>query len=121
MIHGYNSINITKLDVLDDLEEVKIGVAYKIGDRLLRQGEMPSTLDELAKVRVVYESKTLSCWVIDSVAMPGWKTSLAKCRRFEDLPFQAQNYINRIEELVEVPISWIGVGAARDDMVKKHF
>lgn len=109
MINGYNSINITKLDVLDDLEEVKIGVAYKIGDRLLRQGEMPSTLDELAKVRVVYET------------MPGWKTSLAKCRRFEDLPFQAQNYINRIEELVEVPISWIGVGAARDDMVKKHF
>ena len=45
--------------------------------------------------------------------MPGWKLSTAACRSFSDLPKEAQAYIERIEELVGVPVSWIGVGAGR--------
>ena len=45
--------------------------------------------------------------------MPGWKTSIAKCRTFEELPPNAQAYVNRIEELVGCPVSWIGVGPGR--------
>ena len=109
MINGYSSINITKLDVLTGLDELKIGTSYKIGDRILSPGEMPATLEELSKVSVVYESH------------PGWKEDIAKCRKFEDLPKNAQNYVNRIEQLVGVPVSWIGVGAGRHDMATKGF
>ena len=74
----YASINITKLDVLDDLDEVKIGVAYKINGETLPMGMMPSTLEQLEAVEVVYES------------MPGWNTSIAHCRHFDELPKEAQ-------------------------------
>ncbi|KAG0227862.1 phosphoribosylaminoimidazole carboxylase ade2 [Actinomortierella wolfii] len=103
MINGYTSLNITKLDVLDDLDEIKIGVAYKVDGKEL--GYFPADLTILEKVEVVYET------------MPGWKTNISKCRKFEDLPVNAQKYIRRIEEICKVPVEWIGVGAGRDDMV----
>ena len=53
--------------------------------------------------------------------MPGWKTNIADCRRFEDLPEAAQNYINRMEELAGCPVTWIGVGVGREDMATKGF
>ena len=109
LLNNYKSINITKLDVLDDLDEIKLGVAYKINGETLPYGAMPSTLENLAKVEVVYES------------FPGWKTSIAHCRTFEELPKEAQVYINRIEELVKCPVSWIGVGVGREDMAVKGF
>ncbi len=55
-LNNFNSINITKLDVLDDIPELQIGVAYKINGKLLPPGAMPSTIDDLAEVEVVYES-----------------------------------------------------------------
>ncbi|KAF9165148.1 phosphoribosylaminoimidazole carboxylase ade2 [Actinomortierella ambigua] len=103
MINGYTSLNITKLDVLDQLDEIKIGVAYKVGDKVLEG--FPADLEVLEKVEVVYET------------MPGWKTDISKCRKFEELPVNAQKYIRRIEEICKVPVEWIGVGAGRDDMI----
>ncbi|KAF9977746.1 phosphoribosylaminoimidazole carboxylase ade2 [Actinomortierella ambigua] len=103
MINGYTSLNITKLDVLDQLDEIKVGVAYKVGDKVLEG--FPADLDLLEKVEVVYET------------LPGWKTDISKCRKFEDLPVNAQKYIRRIEEICKVPVEWIGVGPGRDDMV----
>lgn len=58
MINNYNMLNITKLDVLDDLEEIRIGVAYTIDGHRLPKGAMPSTLETLAKVEVEYESES---------------------------------------------------------------
>ena len=109
MLNNYKSINITKLDVLDNLDEIKLGVAYKINGEILPYGAMPASLENLAKVEVVYET------------FPGWKTDIAHCRTFEELPKEAQNYINRIEELVKCPVSWIGVGVGREDMAVKGF
>ena len=109
MINNYRSVNITKLDVLDDLEEVKIGVAYKLNGQRLPRGAMPATLEDLGRVEVEYET------------MPGWKTDISGARTFEELPGNAQAYINRIEELVGCPVSWIGVGVGRDDMATKGF
>ena len=109
LVNGYKSINLTKLDVLDDLDEVKIGVAYELRGERLPYGAMPSTLEDLAECKVIYET------------MPGWKTSIAHCRSFEELPEAAQNYVERIEELAKVPVSWIGVGVGRDDMAVKGF
>jgi len=112
LLNGYSnngSINITKLDVLDELDEVKIGTHYKIDGQVLGYGQMPSTIEDLEKVEVVYET------------LPGWKQSIAGCRTFEELPGEAQNYINRIEELVGADISWVGVGVGREDMATKGF
>jgi adenylosuccinate synthase len=60
----------------------------------------------LEKVEVEYET------------MPGWKTSIASCRKFSDLPENAQKYIKRIEQLLKVKVEWIGVGPGREAMIK---
>ncbi|KAJ3046821.1 hypothetical protein HK097_000483 [Rhizophlyctis rosea] len=103
MINDYSSINITKLDVLDQLAEVKIGVEYRLDGKKLES--FPADLDILSKVEVVYET------------LPGWQQDISKARRFEDLPQNAQNYIARIEQLMGVKVEWIGVGAGRDAMI----
>ena len=53
MINNYGSINLTKLDVLDDLDEIKLGVSYSINGQVLKPGQMPSTIEDLAKVEVL--------------------------------------------------------------------
>ncbi|KAG0016940.1 hypothetical protein BGZ82_000896 [Podila clonocystis] len=103
IINGYTSINITKLDILDQLDEIKIGVAYKVDGEILEG--FPANLSLLERVEVMYET------------VPGWKTDISKCRTFEDLPANAQSYIRRIEALCGVPVEWIGVGVDREDMV----
>ena len=50
-----------------------------------------------------------------------WKTSIAKCKTYDDLPAAAQKYIQRIEALVGVPVSWIGTGPAREEMLEKSW
>jgi len=109
LINNYQSINITKLDVLSGLKEIKIGVAYTINGERLPYGFMPSTLDGLGKVEVEYESHD------------GWMCDISECTKFEDLPQNAQKYLNRIEELVGVEVSWVGVGPARHAMATKGF
>jgi len=108
-LNHYNSINITKLDVLSKLSEIKIGVAYKLNGNVLPAGMMPSTLRELAAVEVIYET------------LPGWQSDISKIKKFEDLPTNAKAYLNRIEKLSGIPISWVGVGAGRLDMATKGF
>lgn len=104
-LNGYSSINLTKLDVLSDLDEIKIGVGYNG----MKMGSMPDTLEGLASVEVEYES------------LPGWKCDISSARTFEELPPNAQAYVNRIEVLMGMPVSWIGVGPGRKDMAVKGF
>ncbi|KAI3642686.1 hypothetical protein MP228_012241 [Amoeboaphelidium protococcarum] len=103
MINHYTCINLTKLDVLDQLDEVKIGVAYKHNGQLLQS--FPSDLHVLDNIEVVYET------------LPGWKYDISKCRKFSELPKNAQDYVRRIETLLGVPVKWIGVGPSRDSMI----
>jgi len=105
-INGYSAINITKLDVLSTLEVIKVGVAYKLGKRILEYGEMPSSFEFLSQVEVVYEDH------------PGWMADISKCNNFNDLPENAMNYLRRIEDLIGVPVGWIGVGPDRNDMIE---
>jgi len=104
-INGYAAIALTKLDILDTLEEVKIGVAYTLDGSTLKA--FPSSLDRLSRVEVVYKT------------LPGWQTSTEGCRRFEDLPAAARAYIKAIEDLLHVPVRWVGVGASRDAMITR--
>jgi len=107
LLNGYSSINITKLDILNELAEIKIGTKYKIGKRVLDYGEMPSTMGELEQVEVEYET------------VPGWQSDISLCKTYEELPQTCKDYLKRIEDLVQVPISWIGVGPDRDQMLLK--
>lgn len=105
LVNHFSAINITKLDVLDELPELKIGVSYSYQGKPLEG--FPASLEVLANVAVEYET------------MPGWQTDITKCRTFAELPEAAQNYIKRIEELVGCPVRWIGVGPGRDEMIER--
>ncbi|KAK7694101.1 hypothetical protein QCA50_003677 [Cerrena zonata] len=105
LINGYDALNLTKLDILDDLEEIKIAVKYVVGNEELPG--FPADLGELEKVEVVYTT------------LPGWKQSIASTRTFSDLPLNCQKYIEFIEEFLKVPVEWIGVGPGRESMIKK--
>jgi len=105
LLNGYTSINLTKLDILTGFDTLKIGYQYKYNGKALTS--MPSSLDVLSHVEVQYEE------------LPGWKEDISKIEKFEDLPKNCQNYVNRIEELLNVPIKWIGVGAGRHSLISK--
>lgn len=102
-INGYTALNITKLDILDQLPEIKVAVAYKHNGKTLES--FPEDLAVLENVEVVYKT------------FPGWKSSTSKARKFDELPIEAQNYLKFIEEFLSVPIKWVGVGPARDEMI----
>lgn len=103
LINGYTHLNITKLDILDDLIEIKVAVGYEYKGKLLES--FPEDLGILEKVEVKYKT------------FPGWKRHISDIRKFEDLPIEAQNYLKFIEEFLNVPVKWIGVGPARDQMI----
>ncbi|EJT98379.1 AMPSase 1 [Dacryopinax primogenitus] len=102
-INGYSVLNLTKLDVLDDLEELKIAVAYEVDGRELPG--FPADLEVLERVKVRY------------VTMPGWKTSVANCKKFEELPEKCRAYVEFVESELGVKCAWIGVGADRESMI----
>jgi adenylosuccinate synthase len=106
-LNGFTELNITKLDVMDELKEIRIAVAYKDANgRVLSPDVMPSLVETLnAKTHVVYET------------LPGWRASTRACRTFADLPRNAQAYLMRIEQLVGVPVCWVGVGPESDAMI----
>lgn len=104
-INHYTSLNITKMDVLSFLDEIKIGVRYKLNGEVIDY--MPSTIEEFEKVEIEYET------------MKGWKADVSKCKSFKELPIECQNYLNRIEELLQVPISWVNTGAERSCIFNK--
>ncbi len=97
---------VTKLDVLDGLEMVRICVGYEIDGEAI--AGLPVLVDRLADCRPVYED------------MPGWSDSTVGATDNSDLPDNAQKYLARIEELVEVPIDIISTGPDREQTIVKH-
>ncbi|MCB1307598.1 MAG: adenylosuccinate synthase [Leptospiraceae bacterium] len=99
-VNGLTGIALTKLDVLSGYDEIQIGVAYKRnGERL---DAFPGMLEN---VEVEYES------------MPGWKQDISAARSLSDLPAPCRAYIERLQELSGVPISFVSVGPGRDDTI----
>lgn len=102
-INGMDCLAITKLDVLDELEEIKVCVAYEIdGDH---SRDFPSNARRFARCRPIYKT------------LPGWQQSTAHCRLLEDLPRQALDYLKFLAELMEVPIAIVSLGASRDQTI----
>ena len=102
-INGLTHINLTKLDCLDALDTIKLGVEYQLNGKAL--SSLPADLTKLEAVEVIYED------------IPGWNTDISKCRSWDELPANAKTYIARIEELIGVKCKWIGVGPGRDAIV----
>ncbi|KAB8238300.1 hypothetical protein ETB97_011719 [Aspergillus alliaceus] len=108
-INHYTALNLTKLDVLDDFDEIKVGVAYILPDGTRTENTVPADSEVLEKVQVEY------------VTLPGWKSNTMGVKKYEDLPANARAYIEYIErELGGVPVKWIGTGPARDDMIARE-
>lgn len=105
LINGFTSLNLTKLDVLTGLSEVKVGKAYKYKGGYL--DTMPASLEVLSNVEVEYE------------VMPGWTEDISMIKNFADLPVNCQLYVLRVQELIGVPIRWIGVGPNRLDVIDR--
>jgi adenylosuccinate synthase len=102
-INGLDALALTKLDVLDGLEQIQICTAYRCGSRTLT--EFPSDLGQLAACEPVYES-----W-------PGWDAPTKGIRRYEDLPEAARRYIARLEEVTGVPAALVSTGSERADTI----
>ncbi|OBT75373.1 adenylosuccinate synthetase [Pseudogymnoascus sp. 05NY08] len=104
-VNDYTSLNLTKLDVLDDFDELKVAVAYKYNGEKL--DSFPASLDILEKVEVVYET------------LPGWKSSTSGSTKWEQLPENAQKYIEFIETFLGhgLKIKYIGTGPDREHMI----
>jgi len=103
VINGINSVNLTKLDVLTGFEVIKIGTRYILDGNETRF--IPASLKNFKNVQVEY------------LEMPGWTEDISKVNTFEDLPSTAQDYILKLEEIMEVPINFIGVGVHRSDLI----
>ncbi len=104
-INGMTGINLTKLDVLDSLDTIKIGVSYKHNEKTLES--FPYSAEILEQVEVDY------------IEMPGWKTDTSSAKKIDDLPPNAKAYVEKLEQLIGVSIDFVGVGQKRDEMAVK--
>ena len=99
IINGVSGLCITKLDVLDGLAEIKIGVGYRLGGQML--DILPLDADEIAACEPVYET------------LPGWTETTAGLTNWEQLPANARRYLERVQQLVEAPIDMVSTGPDR--------
>jgi len=102
-VNGLDCLAITKLDVLDELDEIQVCVAYELDGR--RIDHFPSSSEDFAHCRPLFQT------------LPGWQCSTADCRRLEDLPPAAMAYLRFLAELMEVPIAIVSLGAQRDQTI----
>ncbi|MES1984803.1 MAG: adenylosuccinate synthase [Pseudomonadota bacterium] len=102
-VSGVTGIALTKLDVLDGFEELKICVGYTIGDKTYDY--LPAHTQDQARAQPVYET------------IEGWPDTTAGARSWADLPAQAIKYIRRIEELIGCPVTLVSTSPQRDDTI----
>jgi adenylosuccinate synthase len=95
-INGLDSVALTKLDVLDNIEAIQVCVGYRYGRETLT--EWPADLNILARCEPIYET------------LPGWTRPTSGVTRYEDLPREAQRYVAFLEEATGVPVSIVSTG-----------
>ncbi|RZV98230.1 MAG: adenylosuccinate synthase, partial [Rhodobacteraceae bacterium] len=100
---GVNGISLTKLDVLDGFDELKICTGYDLDGEVLDY--LPTAADQQARCTPVYET------------MPGWSESTAGARSWAELPGDAIKYVRRIEELIQCPVALLSTSPERDDTI----
>ena len=105
-INGFNSIAVTRLDVLDNMPQIKICTEYELNGKTV--DHFPASITELERCRPVYEE------------LPGWESTINDIRDFDGLPVNAQKYLLRLEELLSCPVSLISVGKSREQTIVRQ-
>lgn len=102
-LNGVTSVALTRLDVLEQFDRLKVCIAYDLnGERLMT---LPASLAESIAAQPIYEE------------LPGWKRDISHVRKFGDLPPEAQRYVRRMEEILGAPVDMISVGPERDQAI----
>ena len=102
-VNGLDCLAVTKLDVLDEMDEIQVCVAYELdGERI---EHFPSSSDDFARCKPIFET------------LKGWQCSTEECRNLEDLPKAAMDYLRFLADLMEVPIAIVSLGASRDQTI----
>ena len=102
-VNGLDCLAITKLDVLDELDEIRVCVAYELDGQKI--DHFPCSSEDFARCKPIFET------------LPGWQCSTADCRRLEELPQTAMAYLGFLADLMEVPIAIVSLGASRDQTI----
>ena len=102
-ISGINGIALTKLDVLDELDEINFCVAYELNGKKIDY--FPAAVEDQLKIKPVYKS------------FPGWKTSTNGIKNMNSLPENAKNYIYAIEDFIGAKVSSVSTSPERDDTI----
>ncbi|MCB1434072.1 MAG: adenylosuccinate synthetase, partial [Alphaproteobacteria bacterium] len=100
---GIDGIALTKLDVLDGLDEIKVGVGYELDGKKIQR--FPEAEESQKRVVPIYES------------FEGWKGTTAGARSWAQLPAQAIKYVKYLEELIECPVALLSTSPERDDTI----
>jgi len=106
MINGFDSMVVTKLDVLDELDQIPVCIAYRIGGRTTC--ELPATVRELAKAEPVYET------------LPGWRSSTEGLDSWDALPERAKQYLLFLEDKSRVEIGLVSTGPERNQTIRRR-
>ena len=100
---GINGLALTKLDILDGFDEIKVCIGYRLDGR--RIDYLPASASAQARVEPIYET------------VEGWKSGTARARSWAQLPAQAIKYVRRIEELVDCPVALLSTSPEREDTI----
>lgn len=102
-LNGFDSVALTKLDVLDALEEIKVCIGYEINGK--RVDTFPAVSSELRLIRPIFDT------------MPGWATDTVGTTEFDGLPSKAQDYVRFLSDQIGVEIGLISTGPERDQTI----
>ncbi|BCJ43748.1 adenylosuccinate synthetase [Actinoplanes ianthinogenes] len=105
-INGVTDFAMTKLDNYDGLDEIPVCVAYDVNG--VRHDEMPINQTDFHHAKPIYET------------LPGWRQDISGCRKFEDLPREAQDFVEFVEARIGARISIVGVGPGREAVIERH-
>jgi adenylosuccinate synthase len=103
MLNGLDALALTKLDVLDEFDEIKVCTAYDCRGEVIE--DIPYGANALAACEPIYET------------LPGWKSDTSGITSYDDLPEKAKAYVRRLEELVEAPVAMISTGPERGETI----
>jgi adenylosuccinate synthase len=102
-INGFTSIALTRVDILDTFPSLKICTGYKLDGNTIDY--FPGSISALERCQPIYEE------------LPGWQTGTSNIRQYEQLPAEARQYIDRLQELTSCPVSLISVGQEREQTI----
>lgn len=105
MINGVDEIFFTKMDVLDEFDEIKVVTAYEYGGN--KTDEFDPSIEFLEQIKPVTQS------------FPGWKTAIGEIKKYEDLPVNARHYVEFIENYAHAPLRYISAGVLREQTIKR--